>query len=293
MNTDARESGALPVPPPVPVDDPRVTELRQLLAIIDTLRAPGGCPWDAEQTQASMAPCLVEEAHELVEAIESGGVPERAAEAGDVLTALALVCRIAEDDQDFDLGVAAKVAATKLVRRHPHVFGEAGARSSGEVLQSWEEIKRAERAEEGTDTSALAGVPHAMPALQLAGRVCRKAVGAGFHWKDARGALAKLEEELDELREVLPVDLLASAARPKVPEGEVRARIEHELGDVMMAAAFLGGYLGLDPEAMCRVAVKRFDTRFRYMEEKLGGSVTGHTLDEMLTQWNQAKEVTE
>ena len=290
-DAEERERGTLPVPEPAAADDPRVLQFRRLLSLMDALRGPGGCPWDAEQTEASVAPCVVEEAHELAEAVDDAPPAARAAEAGDVLTALTLLCRVAEDEGSFDIGVAAGLAADKLVRRHPHVFASAEAEGAAGVVRSWEEIKRAEREEAGeADTSALAGVPRALPALQRAARTCQKAVAAGFHWKDARGALAKLEEELDELREALPVELLASAARPDVPEdGPVRAAIEHELGDVLMAAAFLGGYLGLDSEGLCRRAVARFDDRFRYMESSLGGSLAGRTLDEMMAAWRGAK----
>ncbi|MEL6430759.1 MAG: nucleoside triphosphate pyrophosphohydrolase [Planctomycetota bacterium] len=287
-----------PVPDPAPADDPRVVAFRHLLAVTDALRDPdGGCPWDLEQTTRSMAPYVVEEAHELVEAIEDGGpeppggdaVSTSAREAGDVLTSLLMVCRIAQDEGSFDAGDAARAASDKLVRRHPHVFANGGSRTPDEVLETWEEIKRAERAADGEDTSALAGIPRALPALQRAGRTCQKAVAAGFHWKVARGALAKLEEELDELREALPEDALARDARPSL-EGATRAAVEHELGDVLMAAAFLGGYLSLDPEGLCRSALRRFESRFRHMEAALGGTLAGRSLDEMMAAWRGAKE---
>lgn len=284
-------AGRLPVPEPAPADDPRVLEFRRLLSIVDALRGPGGCPWDAAQTEATIAPCVVEEAHELVEAVDEAPPSRRAAEAGDVLTSLVLLARIAQDEGSYDLGDAASHAAEKLVRRHPHVFADGTADEPEGVVRTWEEIKRAEREAAGeSDTSALAGVPRGLPALQRAARTCQKAVAAGFHWKDARGALAKLEEELDELREALPVELLRSAARPEVPkDGPVRAAIEHELGDVLMAAAFLGGYLGLDSEGLCRRAVARFDGRFRHMEAQLGGTLAGRSLDEMMDAWRAAK----
>lgn len=289
---EERPRGTREVPQPAAADDPRVLAFRRLLAVVDALRAPGGCPWDAEQTEESVAPCVVEEAHELAEAVDGAPDAVRAAEAGDVLTSLLLLCRVAEDGGGYDVGGAARAAVDKLVRRHPHVFASATVDGAAGVLRTWEEIKRGERQAAGeADTSALAGVPRGLPALQRAGRVCQKAVAAGFHWEDARGALAKLEEELDELREALPVGLLASAARPKVPtDGPVRAAIEHELGDVLMAAAFLGGYLGLDPEGLCRRAVARFDERFRHMEQSLGGTLAGRELAEMMTAWKGAKE---
>ncbi len=147
---------------------------------------------------------------------------------------------------------------------------------------------------EPTDRSALAGVPVDVSALKRAAQTCRQAVGAGFHWKETRGALGKLEEELDELREVLPTEVLKGAMTGSpnpIPEGIERNRIEHELGDVLMAAAFLGGYLGLDPEALCHRALERFDARFRIMEDDLGGSFAGASMDEMLVAWTRAKRL--
>ena len=144
------------------------------------------------------------------------------------------------------------------------------------------------------DRSALAGVPKDISALQRASLTCQRAVGAGFHWKEARGALGKLEEELEELREVLPIEVLKGAMKGSpnpIPEGAQRERIEHELGDVIMAAAFLGGYLGLSPEALCHKALERFDERFRIMETDLGGSFSGATMDEMLVAWTRAKRM--
>ncbi len=149
-------------------------------------------------------------------------------------------------------------------------------------------------ADEERDESALAGVPKDTSALERASQTCRRAVGAGFHWKEARGALGKLEEELDELREVLPLEVLKGAMKGSpnpIPEGPERERIEHELGDVLMAAAFVGGYLGLSPEALCHRALERFDARFRIMEKDLGGSFKDATMDEMLVAWTRAKRL--
>lgn len=268
--------------------DPRVGAFERLLHIVDRLRAPDGCPWDRAQTEASMAPHLVEEALELVEAIEVGDGDASAKELGDCLVNVLLVARIAQDGGRYDLARAASLAADKLVHRHPHVFGDAAADTPQAVLETWEAIKRRERERDGEDSSALAGVPRALPALQRAARVCQKAVASGFHWQNARGAFGKLEEELAELREVLPLDKLESGTRPDLTATE-RAAIEHELGDVLLASAFVGGYLGLDPEALCRRAVRRFEARYRYMEAELGGTLAGRSLDEMMAAWGRAK----
>jgi MazG family protein len=256
-------------------DDPRVLALARLVGIVDRLRAPDGCPWDRKQTLASMAPCLVEEAYEALEAIELGRDADTAEETGDLLMVVALVCRIAQDEGRFDLARAAGAVADKLVRRHPHVFGAIRADSPEAAVASWEAVKKSERKDKREDDSALAGVPIFLPALQRAQRVCSKAVSAGFKWSNTEGAIAKLEEEHAELREALA--------------GGDRAKIEHELGDVLLAAAFAGTYLGLDPEKLCRDAVRRFEGRFRKMEQDLEGPLADRSLDELLAAWTRAK----
>jgi MazG family protein len=261
---------------PVPsAGEPRTDALRRLLAILDRLRAPDGCPWDLKQTVDSLAPTVVEEAHELVEAIESGDDAAAAEEAGDALMALLLICRVAEDAGRFDAGVAARAVGDKLIRRHPHVFGDARAADDRQVVQNWERIKAAERRAQDADASALAGVPRALPALQRAQRIGAKAVAAGFRWPSSEGALAKVEEELGELRRA-------------AAQGD-RERAEAELGDLLMAAAFLGQYLDLDAERATRAALKRFEARFRAMESELGPGAREASLDAWMRAWARAK----
>jgi MazG family protein len=265
-----------PAPPKsADASDPRVLALARLVGIVDRLRAPDGCPWDKKQTLASMAPCLVEEAHEALEAIELGRDADTAEEAGDVLMVVALICRIAQDEGRFDLARSAGAIADKLVRRHPHVFGEIRAGSAEEAVASWEKVKKQERSGKKEDDSALAGVPVSLPALQRAQRVGAKAVAAGFRWSNAEGAIAKLAEEHEELREAL--------------SGGDRGRIAHELGDVLLAAAFAASYLDLDAEKLCRDAVRRFESRFRSMEGALAKPIAEHSLPELLAAWSRAK----
>jgi tetrapyrrole methylase family protein/MazG family protein len=268
--------------------DPRVVAFARLVAIVDRLRAEDGCPWDRKQTLASMAPHVVEEAHETLEAVETGSDAQAAEECGDVLMGVALLCRIAQDEGRFNLAQAAQLIAEKLVRRHPHVFGEVEARTPEQVLANWEAIKKAEREEVQEDASALAGVPASLPALQRANRVGGKAVSAGFRWETPAGAAAKLREEVAELDEALAgVDL----SRDGMPgaSGAERAAIAHELGDVLLAAAFLARYLDLDPERLCREAVRRFEARFRAMETGLPRPMKDCSLDEMMAGWHAAK----
>lgn len=274
-----------PLVEPRPTGDRRLDALARVLAVVDRLRAPDGCPWDLEQTVASLAPSLIEEAHEAVEAIDRSAAESAdrhtAAELGDLFMVIALIAKVAEQEQRFDLATVGNAVAEKLVRRHPHVFGEVQAGTSEQVLANWEKIKAGERKAEQEDASALAGVPVALPALQRAARLGAKAIAAGFRWSDARGAQAKLDEELGELREAL-------ARAPDDPERS--ARVEHELGDVLVAVAFLGHYLELDPERAARAALRRFEARFRHMEAALAGPLAERGQDELLAAWRRAKE---
>ncbi len=267
-----------PLETPPACGDPRLDALARLVAIVDRLRAPDGCPWDREQTVGSMAPSLVEEAFEALEAIEASDDEAVCEELGDLAMVVVLIARIAQDERRFDLAALARAVGDKLVRRHPHVFGEAQADGAAAVVASWERIKQEERRARRADASALAGVPLALPALQRAARLGAKAVAAGFRWSDARGALAKLEEELAELR----------AALDAAPRDA--ARVEAELGDVLVSAAFLGHYLELDPERAARAALRRFEARFRSMEAEAGGALRERSPDELLALWTRAKE---
>ena len=272
------ESEATPRPldEPAATGDPRLDAFSRLLAIIDRLRAPDGCPWDLEQTVSSMAPSLIEEAFEAVEAIEAGDEEGTVEELGDLLLVVTLIARIAQDEGRFDLERAARAVGDKLIRRHPHVFGEVQVDGSQAAIANWEKIKQAERKDKAQDASALAGVPKALPALQRAQRLAAKAVAAGFRWDDAAGARAKLEEEVGELQAALA-------------SGDARA-IEAELGDVLLAGAFLGHYLDVDPERATREALRRFEGRFRSMEAELGGSLRERSLDELVAAWEDAKK---
>lgn len=283
MDTSPPSSGRLPEP--AAADDPRLQALARLLGVVDRLRAPDGCPWDRKQTLASMAPHVLEEAHELSDAIEDGEQPAIAEEAGDVLMNVALVCRIAQDGGRFDLADVAGGVADKLVRRHPHVFGEVRAEDADQALASWEAAKRGERADsERADASALAGIPRGLPALQRAARVSAKAAAAGFRWASPAGALHQLGAELEELRVELDPHLGGDGGAQRL-EGEPARRAGEELGDVLFAAACLGTYLGLDPEAACRAASKRFERRFRALETGLDRPLAEVPLEQLLERW--------
>jgi len=273
---------------PARADDPRVIAFARLIGVVDRLRDPDGCPWDRKQTLRTMAPYLIEEAHEALEAIEHDDDVHAAEEAGDVLMVVALICRIAQEEGRFDLARAAQAVSDKLVRRHPHVFGDVNATNADEALKSWEAVKQSERQDRAQDDSALAGLPVSLPALQRAGRVWSKAVSAGFRWESVVGAVLKLAEEQAELTAELEASGLARDAQAKATP-EQRARVEHELGDVLLSAAFLAGWLGLEPETVLRGALRRFETRFRAVEADLPRPMREHALEEIVASWGRAK----
>lgn len=288
--TDAASSDPRPFDEPASVGEPRLDGLARLVAVVDRLREPGGgCPWDLKQTPESLTASLLEEAFEAIEAIETRADSDEprsldedtAGELGDLLMNLVLIARIEEDAGRPHLGRQANLVADKLIRRHPHVFGEAKVGAVDEVLVSWEAIKRQEREEAETDTSAVAGVPTALPALQRAWRVGGKAQTAGFRWRDSRGALAKVREEAAELE--------AAFGDGDEPDESRRPELEAELGDLLMAAALFGRYADIDPERALRSALRRFEARFRAVEAAFNGNLEGASLEAMMAAWQAAK----
>lgn len=249
-------------------------QLARLLEIIARLRAPDGCPWDREQTEQSMTPCLLEEAYEAVDAVRSGDAADSCEELGDVLMNVFMIARIAEEAGRYDVEQVAAGIADKLVRRHPHVFGDVEARDSDEVLANWEAIKRTEKADQPA-RGALAGIPVALPGLLRATRVGEKAARKGFDWPNPEGPRAKLDEELTELDAALG-------------SGD-RTAAEHELGDVLFSVVNVARHAGLDAETALRAAVDRFTARFGFVEETLGERMGEAGLDELEEAWQRAK----
>lgn len=255
-------------------DDARFVELRRLLEIVDRLRAPDGCPWDRRQSLLSMAQHLLEEAYEAVEALQSGRREAVCEELGDLLMNIVLTARIAQDAGDFSMAEIAGGSVAKLVRRHPHVFGDQEAGDVEAVLKNWESIKSEERSQ-AEDQSALAGLPAALPALLLACRMGEKAARVGFEWQADRGALEKLDEEISELKEALA-------------RGD-RDRISDELGDVLFSVVNVARQAGVEPESALRHAASRFSERFRYVERAMGKPLPQASLEEMEALWREAK----
>ena len=222
---------------------------------MDRLRDPGGCPWDREQTLHSLAPYFLEEAYEVVDAI-SGGDPEKLCEElGDLLIQIVFVARIAKEKGWFEVGDVCNAISEKMVRRHPHVFGDREVSSSAEVLQNWEDIKRDERAANG-ESSVLDGVPSSLPALLKAFRMTEKAAAVGFDWRKPADVMVKMHEEMAELE--------AELERTKSATDE---RVQAEMGDVLFVMANLARHLGVEPETALQGTNATFMRRFQAMEE--------------------------
>jgi XTP/dITP diphosphohydrolase len=274
-----------PEPPLAPLrpDDPRLGALGALVAVVDCLRDPaGGCPWDREQTHASLIPYVLEEAHEVADAIRHGDDRHLEEELGDLLLQVLLHARIASEEGRFDLGGVAGGIAAKLVRRHPHVFAGADAADSTAVNRSWEAIKAQERAaagDEGASASPLsdrlAEKVRGQPALAGAMTISRKAAAAGFEWDAMAGVWEKVHEELEELKEA-------------VASGD-RAHAQEELGDVLFTLVNVARWCGLDPEDGLAGTNRRFLDRFSRVEAALGGQLQGRSIDELEGHWRAAK----
>ena len=284
------------------------SNIERLVEIMARLRAPDGCPWDREQTHTTLKPFLLEEAYELLEAIDSGSDRELIGELGDVLLQVIFHARIAAEEKRFTIDDVAAAIADKLVRRHPHVFGSTEVEDADEVVTNWERIKRSER--EGIrehPVSALEGVPAELPALLRAQRIQEKASKTGFDWEHAGGALDKVAEEFEELRRELAAREKASGAvRTKGVPGErspgavepISAggednRVEEELGDLLFALVNTARFLRLCPEEALRRAVAKFERRFRAVEERFraaGCELEDASLEEMDRVWEEVKE---
>lgn len=251
----------------------------RLCRTMHTLRAPGGCPWDREQTLASLKPYLIEEAYETLEAMESGDAREHCEELGDLLLQVVFQAEIAQETKLFDTAGVATAINDKLVRRHPHVFAGAKADDAAGALQNWEAIKATERPK---TKGRLDGIPRALPGLTRAARTGEKAAAVGFDWADVAGSKAKVDEELRELEEALaaPRDAANSAA------------IKEEMGDLLFALVNLCRHLRLDPEEALRGTIEKFQQRFRHLEQSMGArgrSLESASLDELNQLWEEAK----
>lgn len=258
---------------PVPPEELRALE--RLMQVVDTLRSPGGCPWDIKQSVESLAPHLVEESHELADAVALGNARGTCEELGDLLMGVMMVARVARDGRGFGMEQVADGVREKLIRRHPHVYGEVTVDGAGEVLRNWEAIKKEEKRARGEDESALSGVPRSLPALTRAWRVGQKASAAGFDWPDLQGPAAKVDEEWAELRAALA-------------SGDHEAT-RREVGDLLFAVVNLARKLEIEPEQALCGTLERFQQRFQWIERRVGKPLREATLAEMDALWEEAK----
>ena len=253
-------------------------ELRRLIDIMAALRHQDtGCPWDKLQTFETIAPYTIEEAYEVADAIAARDFAALPDELGDLLFQVVYHARMAEEEGRFAFADVAKAISDKMIRRHPHVFGDAAARDAAAQTAAWEAQKSAERAAR-LETGTLAGVPATLPALTRAEKITKRAARVGFDWPDAAAVLSKLDEEIAELKAELP--------------GADPARLMDEVGDMLFVLANLARKLDLDPEACLRHANEKFSRRFNAMEltfETEGRSLKGMALDAMEAGWQRVK----
>jgi tetrapyrrole methylase family protein / MazG family protein len=248
----------------------------ELVNLMKTLRGPGGCPWDREQTYESLKPFIIEEAYEVVDAIDTKDRGALVEELGDLLLQAVFVAELGREEGAFEIGDAIGAIHDKLVRRHPHVFGEVRADDAEAVIVNWEKLKRDERKEE--NKGILSGIPQSMPALLKASRLTEKAARIGFDWRRTEDVLEKLDEELAELREAIA--------------GGDANEIHDELGDLLFTIANIARKLKVSPEEALQSTNRKFMRRFESMEQTLrerGQSLDGLTLEEMDALWDEAK----
>lgn len=267
-------------------------DIGRLLEIMAALRTPvTGCPWDVEQTFETIAPYTLEEAYEVADAIARGDLHDLREELGDLLLQVVFHSRMAEEAGEFDFGDVVEAITKKMIRRHPHVFGEAEARAAGSAKGMWDRIKAEEKAEKRSARLArglepedhgkgyLDGVPVALPALTRALKLQEKAARVGFDWKEAKPILDKIEEEIRELREAM--------------EQGKAAAVADEFGDVLFALVNFGRHLSIDAETALRGTNEKFRTRLHYVEQVLeaqGSSLEEATLEEMERLWQESKD---
>jgi len=261
-----------------------------LVALMTRLRSPEGCPWDREQTYTTLAPMLLEEAYEAFEASDearAGNPNELRDELGDLLFQIVFYSQVARERNDFIIDDVIDSIYSKMVRRHPHVFGDVQAESSAEVLRNWEAIKAAEKREKKPDgnESILDGVPTKAPALMEAHQLSTKAARIGFDWEKLEDIFAKLQEELDELR-------AAIKAHQSTKDEADHQLVRQELGDLIFAVTNIARHLQVEPEAALKLTNRKFRRRFAYIEQKLreqGRQFESTTLAELETLWQEAK----
>ena len=254
----------------------------RIVAIMKRLRSPDGCPWDRKQTFQTLTSHVIEEAYELVDALDKGDKNGMCEESGDLLLQVVFISQLAEEEGFFDIAQVLKKLEEKLIRRHPHVFGDARAADSDEARRNWDRIKASERADK-EDNSVIAGVPRSIPALLRAFQIQERAARVGFDWPK-EGLLPlweKISEETEELKRAI--------------EGECAEEIEEEVGDLLFATVNLSRHLGIDPERALQRTNEKFSARFRFIEERVresGRQWSSFSLEELDSLWRSAKTKT-
>lgn len=268
------------------------------------LRAPGGCPWDREQTFDTIKLYTLEETYEVLEAIDNRDWPELTSELGDLLLQILFYAEMAQEEGRFSIDDVIDALSNKLISRHPHVFGDVKADDAGQVVKNWETLKQEERKKKKEESGAehtetlLGGVSSKMPALMEAQKISSKAAHVGFDWPEIEGLFEKLAEETQELRaniSELPAEALQGERKLQISE-ELRGRIEGEIGDLFFTLINLARYLSVDPESALRKTNRKFRRRFGWLEEQLrqqGKSLEEASLADMEALWQRAKTVEE
>ncbi len=250
-------------------------DFQELIKIMEALRSEKGCPWDKEQTRESLKPFIVEEAYELIEAIDDSDPDKIKEELGDLLFQIVFQCQIAKENNEFKISDVIEKISKKMISRHPHVFGKADYKTADEVLVHWEEQKKLEGK---LRESILEGVPKTLPSLLRAHRLQNRAAGVGFDWEKVGDILKKLDEELKEFKEAL--------------ETKRQDEIENELGDIFFMLVNISRFIGVNPEDALRKTISKFIHRFRYIEMSVaeqGRRLSDMTLPEMDRLWDEAK----
>lgn len=270
---------------------------KSLVEIVEKLRGPDGCPWDKEQTQRTLTQYAIEEAFELADAIESGNQTEIKEELGDFLFQVVLQAQVAADEGHFDISEVIATLNEKMLRRHPHVFGDVTVGSTEDVWKNWEKTKAKEKAaKSGADAAKIFSYPRNLPALQAAHKIGVKTERYAFDWEDANEVFKKVEEEIRETREALD-------NKSKTNNSETQAHLEHEIGDCLFALAQLARHSGLEPEQCLREANRRFEHRFetvlQFAIKEFGQEFADKekfatlSRDQMEDLWVKAKKATE
>ncbi|HZI58026.1 MAG TPA: nucleoside triphosphate pyrophosphohydrolase [Verrucomicrobiae bacterium] len=280
------------------------SKFERAVAIMARLRAPGGCPWDREQTFDTIKRYTLEETYEVLEAIDNKDWKELTGELGDLLLQVLFYAEMAQEQGSFTIDDVLDALSSKLIHRHPHVFGDVKADDSSTVLKNWEALKAEERKNlrnggqerQSKPELLLDGVSSKMPALQEAHKISSKAAHVGFDWPTVQGLFEKLSEETHELQEhIQKIPPVSAAEKPRLAD-ELKQSVEDEIGDLFFVLVNIARYLSVDPESALRKTNRKFRRRFGWLEEQLrqqGRTLEQATLDEMESLWQQAKALEE